>query len=301
MLNKILFIFFFFVAATPAVAVTVPAISASADKNQITIGDPVTLTITLSLPNDCRAVPPAPASSFGPWEVKDSTAAQTATPDGTLTRLIYSLTTYATGQQLIPPLAFTYTDGHNAATAIKTTPVPVTVQSVLAGMGTGNDIRDIKPPVTMPLPLWIYLAWLAAGIALAAGGYLWYTGYRRRAEAASPVPDVPPVPPYQLATERLATLKNSTLITDGKIKEYYSELADIVREYLGAVYAIDTREKTSAEIYARLRTAEPDKKKLLPLREFFDACDLVKFAKYRPDETVCRTDWEAANTIVENY
>jgi hypothetical protein len=116
---------------------------------------------------------------------------------------------------------------------------------------------------------------------------------------ALPVPAVPAVPPYQAAMDALARLRASGLIADGKIKEFYIALSDIIRDYLAAVYGIELRDKTSAELYAALKGREPDRMVLGTVKDFFDGCDLVKFAKYRPEAAVCDRDWDAARKIVE--
>ena len=110
---------------------------------------------------------------------------------------------------------------------------------------------------------------------------------------------MPSVPPYQTALEELAKLKNSGLLDEGKIKEFYITLTEIIRKYLGAVYSIDTLDKTTGEIYQELRQAVADKKALVFIKDFFEACDLVKFAKYRPEPKEAWEDFEKAKKIIE--
>ncbi len=63
---------------------------------------------------------------------------------------------------------------------------------------------------------------------------------------------------------------------------------------------IDTRDKTTGEIFHELKKKERDKKKLNYIREFLEEGDFVKFAKYRPDEKVCWQDFNTAINIVKN-
>jgi hypothetical protein len=272
------------------------ALRAAADKQQITIGDRLVLTLTCTVPAGGRISEPAKTPELGPWTVKDI---RTEHPDSTTTRIIYTLTTFTTGQVTIPPIAVTYTDAAAAENRTLSEPLSITVASVLPAAGAMDDIRDIKPPLPLPVPPWVYLTWGAAIAAACAGFWIWYRRYRQRQDAGLPVPAVPAVPPYQAAMDALARLRASGLIADGKIKEFYIALSDIIRDYLAAVYGIELRDKTSAELYAALKGREPDRMVLGTVKDFFDGCDLVKFAKYRPEAAVCDRDWDAARKIVE--
>ena len=103
----------------------------------------------------------------------------------------------------------------------------------------------------------------------------------------------------QAAITALETLKKSGLAEEGKMKEFYIALSDIIRTYLGAVYSVDTLDKTTGEIYRELRAEVADKKALVFIKEFFEDCDLVKFAKYRPEPKTAWADFERAERIVK--
>lgn len=296
MLNRTLIFLFLIVVAAPAGFSADVSVRAGVDKNRVTIGDPVVLNVSVTLPETYRLAAPQKPAELGPWTVKDVRAAKDE-KDRFLTHIIYTLAAFTTGQTPVPPVTLTYTDDKNKTYTLHSDTVPVTVESVMARAGDANDIRDIKPPLGVREPLWKYLLW--AGIILAAAiiGYILYRGYRKK-HVPPAAPAQPLIPPYDLAMTRLEELRTSGMIAEGKIKEYYITLSDIVRDYLGAVYAIETRESTTAEIYARLRGKESDMKRLQSIRDLFDECDLVKFAKYRPDEQACAASWEAAKNIV---
>lgn len=269
--------------------------SFSVSPSTITIGDPVRVAVSVIPPAGTSIVPPEKVAEIGAWTVRDIAAAPDALIPGA-TGIVYTLTTFTTGQVVIPPLTVAFAGASTGTVA--TQPYTVRVDSVLEKFGMAGDIRDIKPPVTVRRPLSFYLLWAFALLAVLGGAYWWYRRYQRRQRAAFPVPAVPAVPPYQLAMERLAALRASSLVADGKIKEFYIQLSDIIRDYLAGVYEIETRDKTTGEIYAQLRRTTVDSKMLVRIRDFFDACDLVKFARYRPDEAGARQDCDAAEAII---
>lgn len=293
----LLLIFFICNGAIHAIDAQI-SVQAGADKNRITIGDPVAYTLTFTYPPELKLTQPERVAQIGSWDVKDLAVTQDkAAPFASHVK--YTITTFSTGTVTIPEISFTFTNDKGASQQIKSQPLAITVESVLAKEQDTGDIRDIKPPLQVRKPWGLYLLWLlgiAAVIALAAW---WYRNYKKRHGLLPETPAAPPVPPYQLAMERLEALKNSGLIAEGRIKEYYISLTDIVRDYAGAIYEIETRDRTTSEIYAELKKKEPDKKTLVFIKDFFDECDLVKFAKYRPDEKICLQDWDTAKKIVE--
>lgn len=254
----------------------------------------MTYTVSFTPAEGEKLVIPQKTESIGTWEVKNLAVSD---PEGPA-KLVYTLTTFTTGLVEIPETFFFYQKGAERK-QLKTSKIPITVESVLAKLGTSADIRDIKPPMKVPVPASEYALWLLILAAIAAGAYAWYAHYRKRLEKNLPAAAETPVPPYQKALQELDKLRDSGLIREGRIKEFYISLYDIIRDYIAAVYSIETRDRTTSEIIADLRPKETDRKLVSEIKDFFDDCDLVKFAKYRPDETACSDDWERAKKLVE--
>ncbi len=281
-------------AAEPAVAAR-----GSVDKQQVTIGDPLTYTVAVTAPKGTHIRFPEKTTDLGPWSVQDLQASREEKNEQDVHHLVYTLTAFTTGEALIPELAFSYTDAAGKTQDIKTAPVPVMVESLLTKYGDNGDIRDIKPPIAFRTPLLTYILWLLVLAAILGGAYAWYARYKKQNEARFPVWREPPRPPREVALEELEKLKGSGLLSEGRIKEFYIALVDIVRAYIAPVYGVETRDKTTHEIYLQLRTQVQDRKTVTSIKEFLDVCDLVKFAKYYPEEKVCWGDWDTAKTIVQ--
>ncbi|WP_432672569.1 hypothetical protein [Flavobacterium sp. SM2513] len=94
--------------------------------------------------------------------------------------------------------------------------------------------------------------------------------------------------PIDRATNLLNNLEKKELWQKGAVKEYYSELTDIARNYIEEAIEIPAMESTTSELIEGLRKASLKKKmKISPeilenLERVLKQADLVKFAKSKP-------------------
>ena len=144
-----------------------------------------------------------------------------------------------------------------------------------------DEIRDIKPPIDFPVnyALW----WILAIVSfLAVLGFLlrfFLLGRAQRKDIAS----ASLKSPWQAAYERLDELKKHNLPQQGRVKEYYTQLSDIVRRYIEDRFQIRAPEMTTQEFLSSLGgAAELTDGQKNVLRDFLNSCDLVKFAKHTP-------------------
>ncbi|MFC1632318.1 hypothetical protein ACFL2I_07165, partial [Candidatus Omnitrophota bacterium] len=143
-----------------------------------------------------------------------------------------------------------------------------------------SDLRDIKPPVYFATSY--LLLYVLAGLVVLAG-IIYLIKYWQKRRRHKPRPEPPPRPADEIALEALAQLKVSGLAAEGKIKEYYFQLSDIVRRYIENRFSIRAPEMTTEEFLFSLKEAaslSAGHKSLL--KGFLDLCDIVKFAKYGP-------------------
>ena len=90
----------------------------------------------------------------------------------------------------------------------------------------------------------------------------------------------------------IAALKELEKIRNGKLwlrdqKQFYTDVTDVLREYMEKRYSMQTMEKTSNEILDELSKVNMEPKIYLELEELFKLSDLVKFAKYRAEDHEC--------------
>ncbi len=243
---------------------------------EATVGDPLQMTATVTHPTGYLVIPPDVGPEWGAFTIAGQTPPQTAdNGDGTATTTItFDARLFAPGAYTTPPLQLSVTDGAGQLVDVFAPPVDVAISSVLVEGDT--ELRDIKPQAE--LPGGTLLPWLiGGGLALAAGAlFLWW---RRRPEPVT----VDNRLPGQLALDHLAAIEAQNLPQAGHYQTYYTQVADTVRTYLAAVYAIPVLERTTGEIRDDLAQAGVSGTLRAQIVNFLQDSDLVKFANFTPD------------------
>ena len=152
-------------------------------------------------------------------------------------------------------------------------------------------ITDIKPVQSAPIWWWGIIRWvlLAIGCILLGIGawYLIKWAMRRKEGDELQMAEVEKRPAEEVALEKLDRIKAEKIWQEGKVKEYQTELTDVIREYIGRRYEVKSTEKTSDETLRELKPLMAEQKELFErLRKMLSLADLVKFAKWHttPDE-----------------
>jgi hypothetical protein len=112
---------------------------------------------------------------------------------------------------------------------------------------------------------------------------VWYYFWRKRLnKPLFPVITRPTGPPWEDALQSLDVLEEKKLWQTGKIKEYYSELTDIIRRYLQQQHGIEAMEMVTSEILESYEQAglKPEARTLL--NNVLMQADFAKFAKAIP-------------------
>jgi hypothetical protein len=154
-----------------------------------------------------------------------------------------------------------------------------------------NDIRPIKPPVAVPNP-WTPLLW-AGGVVVvlglvATGVILWLVTRKRLA--------IPPtIPAHVRARQKL----DAALLLIGDPRAFAIAVSDAVRVYLEERFQLRAPERTTEEFLRDLqKTSALTAQQKQSLGEFLEQCDLVKFARFEPPETMLRELHESALRLV---
>jgi len=209
----------------------------------------------------------------------------------------YLLQGFETGEFTLPGAVVTVcVNGEEEV--LKSPPLGITVESVLELSEGEQDIRPIKPPVSLPGSYtWIF--YLIGGIVLLIAVVLFLVKkvFRRR-EKIIPVP--PPRPAHEIAYEQLNKIKDEDLPARGMIKEYYSRVSDASRHYLENRFGLRAPERTTEEfLYDMASTDHLTVPQQDLVGEFLSECDLVKFARYGPTENEIERFYSAAVKLVD--
>ena len=165
-------------------------------------------------------------------------------------------------------------------------------------------IKSIKkePLVFDDFKIYIYL--LIAALLIIGFWIYWFVIRKRKVEEETPTYRV--LAPYEEAMHKLGELDEKLLWQNNKVKEYYSELTDIIRGYIERELKVPALEKTSDEIIETLKdfhateTIDTTKETIKKLKELFQEADLVKFAKSKPLALEIEEDRKDAEQVVHN-
>ena len=222
------------------------------------------------------------AKFFGPLEVIQSYKIDTV-KNGARYELIkkYGLTQFDSGKYTIPRIPVLINGKPSFSDSIKVEVNDVKVDTLKQKM---YDIKDIAK-VNSPLGSW----WIYLLILLAIGviGYFVYKFIKKR-QSQPKVEAIVYTSPIEKATSLLQQLEKKELWQKGEIKNYYSELTDIARNYIEEEIHIPAMESTTSELIEGLRKAAKLQKLKLSnetvenLEKVLKQADLVKFAKVKP-------------------
>lgn len=272
----------------------------TAGKSELTVGDPVALTLEVKHPAGYQVIIPKLEQTWGDFEVRSQSQPETAPNDdgSETTRETIEVTLFAPGSFQTPALPITIGDTAGKTTEQMTPPVSLTVLSVLAEEDT--ELRDIKPQAPLDLPpVW---PWVLAGLLVAAllTGVGWLV-YRRLLAKGQLVPSlvVDNRPPYQAAYDELTRIEGLRLMEQGRPKEYYTLVTDCLRQYLEKQLDVRAFDRTTWELKLAVRDSAIAPEHGRWFLDLFMESDLVKFAKFFPETRAARQFIIKARTMVD--
>lgn len=277
-------------------------VNAEVDRKSVTIGDKIRYTITVSKKKDSEVIFPDFGSNLGNFTIKDfGLDRKNYFTTQKLTQW-YVLDTYVTGTATIPKALIKYKRKAVEEWAqVEAQALEIEVRSVLGSAESdsarrNSDIVDIEGPVNMPSQnnLIILFSLLIVLLVLAAAFGI-FSLTRRKQKIVSALRSA-----QTIACEQLEALQKKDLIAQGKVKEYYTGISDIVRHYLENKFNLNAPEMTTEEFLLHERnSARLQSEHKILLREFLIACDLVKFARYLPAAEESNTVFESAKKFID--
>ena len=261
-------------------------VSASIDSTVLMIGDQTDLHLQVT--HDATEQVTLPV--FGEQlqdgiEIVDKTIVDTLNlPDGRVQLNQYlTLTSFKDSLFAIEPIAVA-----SGEDTFWTEPMALNIVQPFE-VDTTLAITDIKDIEKAPIWWWGIIRWvlllIGAFLLIDLAFWFWRWWEKNHQPEAAPVnPDLLR-PADEVALEKLDEIKAQKIWKDGKVKEYQTELTDVVREYIGRRFEVHSTEKTSDETLHEMKPLI-EKDLYTRLSKMLQLADLVKFAKWHttPDE-----------------
>jgi len=247
---------------------------------QYTVGDPILLTLVVSHPADYQVIPLTLGVTLGDLFVYGQSPLQTVrNSDGTATTTqTIDTRLFAPGDYEIPVLAFNISDGAGNLIAVETPTTEISVASVLNEGDT--ELRDIKPQAE--LPYMNILPWIVAAAALGLVGAAGYLTWRRR-QKQTVSSQIDNRLPHEVILDELNRVQGLRLPDEGRFKEHYTLISDMMRVYAERIFKFPVLERTTSEVQIGLKTIQIDADLANTFIDILDESDMVKFAKVTPD------------------
>lgn len=240
-------------------------LEAQAARKPLTVGDPLLVRLTGTLPRGATLLDHIPrVRDTLPDGVRLLSADSLQVHDGVVVGRL-RVAFFRPDSQVVPSLAIAYRTASGTDTLVSSA-IPVLVHPVLpVGNATLRDVRDVDAPWPVaPISVVLGLV-LLVGLGLRA---------LRRSSRVAPQADTPVAKPpgaYDVAVAQLRDIEHAEMA----IERRYAMAADVVRGYIAATRSVPALERTTPEILSALGVNGE-------LEAFLDEADRVKFAGLRP-------------------
>jgi hypothetical protein len=288
-------------------------VKASTDTTDYQVGDAVNYTLTIEYVKKIGIIPPQIKDSLKGVEVLQILPPVTTESNDKKTTVIKAVVSrYDSSVVTIPPIAIKYkilskpdeklSDQDTTLKTMLSYPVTFSVRTVK--VNTQADIKDVKNPETIPLD-WRWIAlWVLLGIVVIGGGWYLYQWNKKRKAGLANIPKKIILPPHVEALNALKELEGKQLWQQGMVKEYHSEITEIIRAYFEKKFNLPALELTTTEVNAQLSQRKGTGNIIDITNEFLNNADLVKFAKFKPENSVnaemMKQAVEIVNRTIEN-
>lgn len=283
-------------AKTPEPAPSSISVKAEIDRAFLTIGDPVTYTVTIRHEPGVQILSSIQSPDASILKIKKTQDFQRKEGKLQVSGKKFTLTSFRLGEFVLDPQTIEYRAGNNPSQKISTDKIYLTVKSVAEGEDK-KDIKGIKGVIEMFLSL--KGLWIAVTIIIFLMAAVIFFYLHRKGALANLIPSKPKLPPDAEALLRLNQLQDSDLLRSGKIKEYFFQLSEILKTYFELRYGIQALESTTDEILNLLKKRNVDMKLREKILQVMETADLAKFAKWKPEPPVILQTFQGAKEVIE--
>ena len=193
--------------------------------------------------------------------------------------IVYSI--YDPGNYVIPSIKIGYKKLRDTTFYFSSTDsISLTVLAV--AVDTTQTIKPIKDiiEVTAKNYLWYYIIGGIAVLAIILFA-IYYIFFRKKSKPEIKE-KIAPLSLYNQTIKKFSTLDDKKLWQKNEIKQYYSEITDILREYMEKRFNIKAMESTSDEIVYHLNLLNLAPSQTKNIAYILELADMAKFAKSYP-------------------
>ncbi len=294
----IIFFFLWMPGIHPVIAVD-GKVEANITKDSVSIGEKLEVSITIRSKERLKSIFLLDKGLFPvPVELLTTSSDSSFAKDNNTYNYLYEGISFDTGMFRINPVMILVSSETGKDTLYSP---ELLVQVYYPEVDTSAAIKDIKGPINTPLTFAELNTEIAAGsvlILLLLAAYLIYRYLAKRRKGE--IHREPELPAHVNALNRLNRLKKEKIWQQGRVKDYYSELSDIIRSYLEGRYGFSARESITTEILDSFRPWSYEDDFLMEvLEKLLITSDLVKFAKEDPGPMENETNLNNAYIFVE--
>ena len=282
-------------------------VKASTDTTTYKVGDYINYTLRIEYDKTIGIIPPLIKDSLKVADIIKLDTAVTTEENGRMVTVIKAvLSKYDSAVVNIPSMAIKYrtlkSPGEklsvNDSTLKTILSYPVTVFVHTLQVNPQAEIKDVKDPVKVPLNWLLILMWVAIASVLIGTGIMLWLRYKKNKAGKVVAPPKIILPAHVEALAALTELDKKQLWQKGMVKEYHSEITEIIRAYFERKFDLRALELTTTEVNLQLRE-KPGAADIIDITNaFLNNADLVKFAKFKPENSVNEEMMKQALEIV---
>lgn len=268
-------------ASVQAIAQT--EVTAKIDARQITVGDQVRLFIEAKPGKNERLIWAAMPDTFNSLEIVEKGKVDTVVQNGiTIYKQRLLITGWDSGMFVIPAFTFTSEPKTGEPYNVTTDSFALFVQTI--PVDTTQPFKPITDIMAVKTT-WRDYIWYILGGLLALGLIAFIIYYFMRNKAVK-VPPPQPVKyietPNEKALRLLEELEQKQLWQKDQVKQYYTELTDILRNFIEERFRTPAMELTSDELMLVVRRHKDMNRYYEALDTVLHTADMAKFAKAQP-------------------
>ena len=253
------------------------------DRDSVTVGDRIVLTLELRRPlDDTSAVAPELSLPEVFQILHSPRATSTREDESQLIAQSIELAAFKTGLFTLPAAVVQLIRSPGDTLRLSADPIDIVVGSVKPV--DIDDIMDIRPPVDIDarIPWWGWVGLCLLVVILLVVVWLLFL----RKKKTRPEPPLPPTDWF----EEIRRIGRSGLLEAGDLLTYYTSLSETLRRFLEARTGVEAMERTTIEVGDDLSTAGIGSGRVIAIQGFLSEADLVKFAKFLPGADKARED-----------